>query len=90
MHTGCNFLRLHCPYSNTHQRQLLDVVSPSNFPLTNPDILATTQAQGGANFWHGMLNWLDAHSSGKTKPPSMGSKEYAAIQEAPGSYVMMK
>ena len=30
-------------------RQLLDVVSPANFPLTNPEVLETTFQQGGMN-----------------------------------------
>lgn len=57
-------------------RQLLDVVSPSNFPLTNPDILATTQAQGGANFWHGMLNWLDDTERTRADKPPIGSEAF--------------
>jgi polyhydroxyalkanoate synthase len=57
-------------------RQLLDVVSPSNFPLTNPDILATTQAQGGANFWHGMLNWLDDTERSNSDKPPIGSESF--------------
>jgi len=34
-------------------RQLLDIFSPSNNPIANPDILQTTQAEGGRNFWQG-------------------------------------
>ena len=34
-------------------RQWLDMVSPSNSPLTNPDVVATTRQEGGANFWQG-------------------------------------
>ncbi|HLF58877.1 MAG TPA: alpha/beta fold hydrolase [Alphaproteobacteria bacterium] len=40
-------------------RQLLDVVSPSNFLLTNPEILQTTLAQGGQNLYRGMLNAIE-------------------------------
>lgn len=40
-------------------RQMLDIVSPSNNPLTNPDILQTTYQQGGVNFWNGTRNWLE-------------------------------
>lgn len=53
-------------------RQLLDVVSPSNFPLTNPDIIQATKVQNGANFWHGMLNWLDdTQRTQADKPPKV-------------------
>ena len=41
-------------------RQMLDTVSPKNFPLTNPEVLAQTQKQGGMNFVRGALNfWED-------------------------------
>jgi polyhydroxyalkanoate synthase len=41
-------------------RQLLDVFSPVNFPLTNPDVLETTLTQGGLNFVRGAANiWED-------------------------------
>jgi len=41
-------------------RQMLDVVAPSNFPLTNPLILEQTLQQGGNNFARGALNaWED-------------------------------
>ena len=57
-------------------RQLLDMVSPSNFPLTNPDILATTAAQGGVNFWHGLLNWLDDTERSKADKPPVGAEAF--------------
>ena len=57
-------------------RQLLDVVSPSNFPLTNPDILSTTQAQNGANFWYGWLNWLDDAERTRADKPPIGSESF--------------
>lgn len=41
-------------------RQLLDIVSPANFPLTNPEVLDTTIKQGGMNFVRGAANfWED-------------------------------
>jgi len=40
-------------------RQVLDILSPSNSPYTNPDILKTTQEQKGKNFIQGMLNFVD-------------------------------
>jgi len=38
-------------------RQWLDMFSPSNFPATNPQVLAETLARGGANLLQGALNW---------------------------------
>lgn len=57
-------------------RQLLDVASPSNFPFTNPDTLATIQAQGGVNFWHGLLNWLDDTERSNADKPPVGSEAF--------------
>jgi len=39
-------------------RQMLDVLSPSNFPFTNPEVLQATAAQGGANFVRGAANFI--------------------------------
>ena len=38
-------------------RQALDVVSPSNFPATNPEILAETLKTGGQNLTHGAAHF---------------------------------
>jgi polyhydroxyalkanoate synthase len=47
-------------------RQLLDIFSPSNLPLTNPEILKATVEQGGMNlirgFWNFMEEWERAVS----------------------------
>lgn len=41
-------------------RQLLDVYSPVNSPLTNPDVIQSTFKQGGMNFLRGAANfWED-------------------------------
>ena len=40
-------------------RQVLDPFSPSNFPLTNPEIIEATRAEGGANLVRGGVNWLE-------------------------------
>ena len=37
-------------------RQILDMGSPSNFPLTNPEVLVTTVNSGGANLLQGARN----------------------------------
>ncbi|WJR78206.1 alpha/beta fold hydrolase [Bradyrhizobium sp. NP1] len=40
-------------------RQLLDTAAPSNFPLTNPEVLRTIMESGGGNFVSGLHNWLE-------------------------------
>jgi polyhydroxyalkanoate synthase len=40
-------------------RQLLDMVAPSNFLATNPQVLRRTYAEGGLNLVHGAANWFD-------------------------------
>ena len=40
-------------------RQFLDVVAPSNFPLTNPELPQATIEQGGLNLVRGAENFLE-------------------------------
>ena len=40
-------------------RQILDMVSPSNFLLTNPEVLQQTCEQGGMNLVRGWLNFVE-------------------------------
>lgn len=57
-------------------RQVLDISSPSNNPLTNPDILQTTQAEGGQNFLRGGLNYLDDYVRTKSDRLSAGVEDF--------------
>ncbi len=40
-------------------RQLLDMFSPSNFLLTNPELLEKTRAEGGQNLVRGVQNFIE-------------------------------
>lgn len=40
-------------------RQLLDMMAPSNFLATNPEMIRTTLAEGGANLARGALNFIE-------------------------------
>jgi len=40
-------------------RQWLDVFSPSNYLVTNPEVLEETVARGGANLLQGAMNWAE-------------------------------
>jgi polyhydroxyalkanoate synthase len=40
-------------------RQILDIFSPSNFVLTNPEVLRQTIAEGGQNFVRGATNFIE-------------------------------
>ena len=40
-------------------RQMLDVVAPSNFIATNPELLQKTIAEGGQNLWRGAQLFLE-------------------------------
>jgi polyhydroxyalkanoate synthase subunit PhaC len=57
-------------------RQMLDIFSPSNNPITNPDILETTQAEGGQNFARGGLNYLDDYVRTKSDKPPAGAEAF--------------
>jgi len=71
-------------------RQILDMVAPSNFPLTNPEILRRTIASGGLNLVRGLQNfmadWEDA--AGGKKPA--GSERFVVgrdVAVTPGKVV---
>ena len=44
---------------NFATRQLLDMVSPANFPWSNPEVLQKTMAEGGANLVRGYWNFVE-------------------------------
>jgi polyhydroxyalkanoate synthase len=39
-------------------RQVLDMLAPSNFAITNPEVLDKALRSGGENFVFGWQNWL--------------------------------
>jgi polyhydroxyalkanoate synthase len=43
----------------TTSRQILDMVSPSNFLLTNPEALRVTAAKGGMNLVNGLKDFAE-------------------------------
>jgi len=63
---------------------------PASARYTPPGQWQTNTPTQEGSWWEEWCSWLESHSDGKIKPPSMGSKEYAPIQDAPGNYVMMK
>jgi polyhydroxyalkanoate synthase len=71
-------------------RQMLDVFSPSNYLLTNPQLLEQTKQEGGQNLVRGIQNLIDdmQRNMGNKKP--VGSEEYAVgknLAVTPGKVV---
>ncbi len=50
-----------------HTRQIVDAMSPANFPLTNPEVLAATEASGGDNLLKGLEHMLDDMARGRMR-----------------------
>ena len=71
-------------------RQILDMMAPSNFPLTNPEILTRTVASGGANLVIGWQNFIeDAERVFAGKKPA-GSENFVAgrdVAKTPGKVI---
>ncbi|MDH5245572.1 MAG: poly-beta-hydroxybutyrate polymerase N-terminal domain-containing protein, partial [Betaproteobacteria bacterium] len=53
-------------------RQFLDVLSPSNFPLTNPEVLERTLSEGGMNFVRGAQNFAEDWDRAISGRPPVG------------------
>ena len=71
-------------------RQLLDMVAPSNFPLTNPTILQRTIGTGGLNLAKGLQNFIeDADRAISGKGP-VGTEAFVVgrdVAKTPGKVV---
>ncbi len=59
-----------------YARQLLDMWSPSNHPLLNPEILRATYEQGGANFVRGALHFADDVGRKMRGDPPVGTEAF--------------
>ena len=57
-------------------RQLLDLVSPSNFPHTNPEVIETTLKEGGMNLVRGQRNWWEDWMRLSRGEKSLGSEQF--------------
>jgi polyhydroxyalkanoate synthase len=57
-------------------RQFLDVLSPSNFLLTNPELLERTRAEGGMNFVRGAQNFVEDWDRTISGRPPVGTEAY--------------
>lgn len=75
---------------NFASRQLLDVVSPSNFLWTNPEVLDRTLSSGGLNLWHGMHHWAEDSFRWLAGKPSTDTERFRPGHEVavtPGKVV---
>jgi polyhydroxyalkanoate synthase len=71
-------------------RQLLDIVAPSNFPLTNPEVIDRIAARGGANLVDGFHNFIDdwTRTIGGRKPAAAESFEVGRnVAATPGKVI---
>lgn len=57
-------------------RQILDVFSPSNYALTNPEVLQQTVQQGGMNLFHGWQNFIEDVSRASNGKRPVGSEDF--------------
>jgi polyhydroxyalkanoate synthase len=57
-------------------RQYLDMLSPSNFPTTNPEVLYATAQQGGMNFLTGYNNMMEDLCRLLHKQPPVGTENF--------------
>jgi len=71
-------------------RQVLDVVSPSNFILTNPDVLNRTMHENGRNLVRGFQHFLDDFERMQGGQPPAGAENFRPGHEVavtPGKVV---
>lgn len=57
-------------------RQILDMLSPSNFIFTNPEVYKATMDTGGQNFVQGFENFLDDYRRYQLNEPPAGAENF--------------
>jgi polyhydroxyalkanoate synthase len=71
-------------------RQMLDMVSPSNFAWTNPEVRQATLREGGANLVRGWQNFADDWKRGLTGQKPAGTERFEpgeSVAVTPGKIV---
>jgi polyhydroxyalkanoate synthase subunit PhaC len=72
-------------------RQMLDMVSPSNFIATNPEVAATTMREGGGNLARGMQHFVEDWERAISGKPAKGTEDFQPgrdVATAPGKVVL--
>ncbi len=72
-------------------RQWLDLVSPSNFLATNPELLEQTARTAGANLLSGWRNWLEDMARVAANQPPVGAEAFrpgVEVATTPGEVVL--
>jgi len=72
-------------------RQWLDMVSPSNSPWINPEVLQATAESGGMNLWRGAMNFLDDARRLLTGEAPAGTEDFEVGKDValtPGKVVL--
>src|SRR6516225_7483567 len=71
-------------------RQILDILSPSNFLLTNPEILRQTLSKGGANLVSGGRNLVEDWERAVSGKRPVGSEQFVVgrdVAATPGKVI---
>jgi polyhydroxyalkanoate synthase len=72
-------------------RQMLDIVSPSNFIATNPEVTGVTLREGGANLARGMQHFLEDWDRAVSGKPAVGAEDFVPgrdVATTPGTVVL--
>lgn len=73
-----------------YSRQILDMVSPSNFPALNPEVIGKTMREGGLNLARGMQNMADDLTRLADGKPPAGAENFRPgieVAATPGEVV---
>jgi polyhydroxyalkanoate synthase len=57
-------------------RQCLDMLSPANFVMTNPEVLERTEKTMGGNLRQGFVNWLEDTQRWQSGQPPQGAEDF--------------
>lgn len=71
-------------------RQMIDALSPGNFPHTNPTVINRSLSTGGANLAQGLVNFLEDFGRTSQGQPPVGTENFVVgkdIAATPGKVV---